>query len=112
MENRPATLLSRFRDTNHIGLVSIGWFLGLILAALFIPPPDFGARHGSAFVKVLLGVLGIWFLYTVVAVPLYFYRAWRRLPTVPNKVAYATWLGFETFVVISLLSAIAYALGR
>ena len=112
METRPATLLSRFRHANHIGLVTVGWFIGLILAALFIPPPDFGARHGSAFVKVLLGVLGIWFLYTAIAVPLYFYRAWRRLPTIPDKGAYATWLGFETLVVVSLLATMVYALSR
>jgi apolipoprotein N-acyltransferase len=39
---------------------------------------------------------------TLVVVPLHFFRAWRRLGSVPNRREYAVWVGLETLFVAGL----------
>ncbi len=65
-------------------LISFG---GLILAA-----------QTWAVGAYLAAIAGIFAASTVVVIPLHFYRAWRRLRTVPNKRAYAFWVGPRDFV--------------
>lgn len=58
--------------------------LSLALAAL---------RFAQPYLKVIAVV---WAGASVTVVPLHFWRAWRRLSTVPNKYEYALWTGLET----------------
>jgi hypothetical protein len=51
---------------------------------------------------------GIFVVSTVVVIPLHFYRAWRRLRNVPNKRAYAFWVGLETLFAGGLMSAFEF----
>jgi general secretion pathway protein G len=55
----------------------------------------------------LLVLIIVWLLLTVVALGVYFCRAWTRLRTVPNKTAYATWLTFQTVCVLAAAVALA-----
>jgi general secretion pathway protein G len=55
----------------------------------------------------LLALIIAWLLLTAIALGVYFYRAWLRLPTVPNKAAYAAWLGFQ--IACTLAAAVMLA---
>jgi hypothetical protein len=44
----------------------------------------------------------VWVGATVVVVPLHFFRAWRRLGSVPNRREYALWVGLETLFAVGL----------
>jgi len=69
-----------------------GWFLILVGAAVILPPDS----RSSARKTVPFLVLTVtWLLLTVAVLGGYFYRAWLRLPTVPNKGAYIAWLSFQ-----------------
>lgn len=81
-----------------------------MLATLLLPPPDFGARHSSRLVLITLAVVALWALYTDIAVPLYYYRSWRRLRIASNKTEYALWLSFETLLGVGLLSVMIYVI--
>lgn len=97
MENsrRVQQIATNVKGSNHVGIATIGWVVGLIIAAMFMPRPDFGS-HPSLVIKGVFVIIAVWTAYTAVAVPLYLCRAWYRLRTVPNKTDYALWLGFET----------------
>lgn len=101
-------VVERVRSTNHVRVVAIGWVLGLVLAAVFLPPPDVGTRPASGVIKAVLAILTVWVIYTTAAVPLYFYRAWLRARTVPNKTEYILWLGFETLCALALTGGFIY----
>ena len=70
----------------HIeGVLWLVCLTSFLLAA--VAPP-----HSS-----LLVVLGLASGVAIVVVgPLHFFRAWKKLKTVPNKREYACWVGFET----------------
>ncbi|MGP8093130.1 MAG: hypothetical protein ACLP72_07370 [Candidatus Sulfotelmatobacter sp.] len=102
-------MVGRARGVNHVRVVVIGWALGLALAAVLLPSPDFGVRPASGVIKGLLAILAIWITYTAVAVPLYFYRALRKVRDVPNKTEYVLWLGFEILCAVALTGGIIYS---
>ena len=85
--------------------ISCGWLVILGGSAILLPSAD-SRRFASRTVPLLVLII-VWLLLTVVALGVYFYRAWMRLRTAPNKAAYATWLGFQT--VCALASAVALA---
>lgn len=61
--------------------------------------------------KILLIVLGIVALgATAVVIPLHFFRAWRRLGSVPNRREYAVWVGLETLFAVSLVAGLVFTL--
>jgi len=103
-------MVRRLKNVNHVRVVTIGWLLGLVLAAIFLPPPDLGLRPASGVVKSVLVFLAVWVTYTAVAVPLYLYRAWLRARVVPNKLEYMLWVGFETLCAVVFAGGIAYLL--
>ena len=109
MENsrRVQQVATNVKGSNHVGIATIGWVVGLIIAAMFTPRPDFGF-HPSLVIKVIFAIIVVWTAYTVVAVPLYLYRAWYRVRTVSNKTEYALWVGFETLCAIAVTSAIVW----
>ena len=86
----------------------MGWLLGLVVAAIFLPPPDLGLRPASGLIKGVLVFLAVWVTYTAVAVPLYLYRAWLKVKSVPNRIEYALWVGFETLCAVALTAGVAY----
>ncbi len=75
------------------GLVVPGGWLVILVAAAVILPPD--SRRFALKTVLLLALTVAWLLLTVVALGVHFYRAWLRLPTVPNKAAYTAWLSFQ-----------------
>ncbi len=85
--------------------ISCGWFVILVGSAVLLPSAD--SRRFALRTVPLLVVIIVWLLLTAVALGMYFYRAWMRLRTVPNKAAYATWLSFQT--VCALAAAVALA---
>ena len=60
----------------------------------------------TAVIGVYYGLLSI---FTIVAVAGYFNRAWRRAMTVPNRTAYAIWMGLESMAVAALLGILVCA---
>ena len=101
-------MVGRVKNANHVRVATIGWLLGLVLAAIFLPLPDLGIRPASGVVKGVLVVFAVWTVYTIVAVPLYLYRAWLRVKVVPNRIEYTLWVGFETLCALALTGGIAY----
>ncbi len=101
-------IVGRVKDANHALVVTVGWPLGLVLAAIFLPLGDLGIRPASALIKSVLAVLVVWTTYTAIAIPLSLYRAWLRIRIVPNRIEYALWVGFETFCALALGGGIAY----
>ena len=81
------------RVKNHLeGILWVTTFSSLLLAA---------QTSTKTYLMVIAGV----FMISTVVVPLHFYRAWRRLRTVPNQRAYAFWVGLETLFAGGLLVA-------
>ena len=76
--------------------IPCGWFVILVSAAIFLP-----SAEAIRFAPEILALVIAWLSLTAVALVLYFYRAWKRLPLVPNKGAYAAWLSFQTACVIT-----------
>jgi hypothetical protein len=59
-------------------------------------------------VKAIITVLYVLYVIaTPIALVNYFNRAWRRVPTVPNKSAYVIWMSLETFAGACLLGLLA-----
>jgi hypothetical protein len=56
----------------------------------------------------LMVIAGIFVASTVIVVPLHFFRASGRLRSVPNKRAYAFWVGLETLFAGSLIFAFVF----
>ncbi len=84
--------------------ISCGWLTILVGSAVLLPS---GSRGFALPTVPLLVLITVWLLLTAVALVVYFYRAWMRLRTVPNKAAYATWLSFETACALALAVALA-----
>jgi general secretion pathway protein G len=85
-----------------------GWLVILVGAAIILPP---NSRRFALETVPLLALTAAWLPLTLVALGVYFYRAWLRLPTVPNKAAYTSWLSFQiactlavAVMVVSLLA--------
>jgi general secretion pathway protein G len=77
-----------------------GWFVILGGAAIFVPSAQ-STRFALRIVP-LLALIIVWLSLTAVAVCFYFYRAWRRFPTVPNNAAYAVWFTFQIGCTLAL----------
>ena len=58
----------------------------------------------------LLAIAIVWIASTVTAIPLHFYREWRRWSEVPNRRQYAAWVGFETLATIVLIGVFVYSI--
>jgi len=86
--------------------IPCGWFVILVGAAIFLPSAD--SRRFALSTVPLLALIIVWLILTAVALGLYFYRAWQRLPSVPNKAAYAVWLSFETACALALVGTLVW----
>ncbi len=53
-------------------------------------------------------LMAILFLLSVVALFLYFYRAWKRVGAVSNKAAYIAWLSIESAFALAAVTGIVW----
>jgi general secretion pathway protein G len=84
--------------------IPAGWFVILVAAAILLTSAD--SERFELTIAALLVLIIIWLLLTAVALGTYFYRAWRRLPTVPNKAAYSLWLCFKTACTLAVAATL------
>jgi hypothetical protein len=80
-----------------------GWLVILGTVAAIIPHdlPDAVFRPFTLFIVVL-------FVLSIVAIFARFYKAWKRVVSVPNKAAYIVWLSFEPTVVVTAIAGIVW----
>src|SRR5450755_4321022 len=83
--------------------IPCGWFVILVSAAIFLP-----SAEAIRFAPEILALVIAWLSLTAVALVLYFYRAWKRLPLVQNKGVYAAWLSFQTACVITAVGLLIW----
>jgi hypothetical protein len=87
------------------------WVLRRIEAVLWLLAPFSLIVAAVTSSKLVLPICGVVFLLSIViVVPLHFYRAWRRLNTVPNRRQYAAWVGFESLATIALIALAIWGL--
>ena len=91
------------RRTRLISLESALWCLGLgglWMSAAFLPSLD--SRKPARLWAAWIGAIAV--VYILTGTFLYFYKAWRRVPAVPNRRQYVLWVGFETLAVLMFLA--------
>lgn len=81
-----------FRSIKWAIVIPGGWLVIVAGVAILLPPES---RRFALGTVSMLALIGAWLLLTAVALVVYLYRAWLRLPAVPSKVACAAWLGFQ-----------------
>ncbi|HZQ69096.1 MAG TPA: hypothetical protein VFA68_11310 [Terriglobales bacterium] len=82
-------------------LIWLVWLFVLIAAAIILPCVKWGESEPA---RVVLFVLTAgWLALTTTSLCVYFYRAWKRVGSVPNKVSYVSWLTFETACVLGII---------
>jgi len=89
-------LLRNVGTGKYMLFVVLAWAMFFLLAALVLPPIDSHLRPALSVYRGFLSVAVLLAVPTVIVAPAYVYRAWLRLPTVPNRTAYGLWLGFES----------------
>jgi len=86
----------------RLGLVVFcGWLVILASAALILPRTE---SRVIGFPIVALMIL--WFVLSVIALALYFYRKWRRAFSVPCDWVYIVWMSVETLFALVVLAGI------
>jgi hypothetical protein len=80
-----------------------GWPVILGTAAVILPRT---VSNAVAYPIILL--MAIWFLLSVVALVLYFFRAWKRVGAVSNKAAYIAWLSIESVFALAAVAGIVW----
>ena len=97
------TVVTRDGQMKKTVLLAAGWIIILSLAAFLLPPLDSRADPVPLLARgFIIATIGL-SAYTLVVTFGYFYRAWRRAGAVPNKVEYASWLGFQTVLFLVVL---------
>jgi hypothetical protein len=86
----------------HLGLVLLAWAVFFVLAAWALPPLDSHLQPTPLMYRGVLTLTILLALATVIVIPAYVYRSWLRLPTVPNRAAYALWVGLESLLLLAL----------
>jgi hypothetical protein len=79
--------------------------LGLPLLAALSPSSSQLALSSRLWLYVLAV---LWLTGLAIVIPLHFYRAWKRWPSVPNRQSYAMWVGFETLATLVLMALAVY----
>jgi len=86
----------------HLGFVLLAWAVFFLLAGWALPPLDSHLRPTPLVYWGVLTLTILLALSTVIVIPTYVYRAWLKLPTVPNKAAYGLWVGLESLLLLGL----------
>lgn len=82
--------------------------LVILIAAAEITFPPAESRIFSALAVPVLVLMLVWLLMSVVALGFYFYKGWRRVPLVPNKGMYITWMSFESLCALGILGGLVW----
>lgn len=80
-----------------------GWMVILGLAAIILPRTE-----SNAIAFSVLALMLTWFLLSVVALILYFYRAWRCVAVVPNKAVHVAWISIQTIFALAGVGGIVW----
>jgi len=88
--------------------VLLAWAVFFLLAAWVLPPLDSRLQPTPLVYRSVLTLTIILALATVTVIPAYVYRAWLRLPTVPNRMAYGLWVGLENLLLLALPVGLAF----
>jgi magnesium-transporting ATPase (P-type) len=88
----------------HLFFAFLGWAVFLMFAAWILPPLDSHLQPQPLTYWCIVAIAAILAIYTAIIVPAYFYKMWRRLPSVPNKASYGLWVGFESLTFIAILT--------
>ena len=91
-----------------LGRIALAWVVLLWTAALVLPQLGPHAQAHPIVKSVVAVLLTLLFIATPVALIRYFNQAWRRVDTVPNRVAYVTWLSLETIAGAGLIVLLGY----
>jgi hypothetical protein len=83
-----------------------GWLVILVSAAIILPPA--GSKVSSVGATPILVLMFLWLLLSVIALSVYFYRAWRRVGLVENKAAYVVWMSIETGFAVTVIAGLVW----
>src|ERR1700733_3935349 len=101
-------LAAKIGTGKHLGFVLLSWAVFFLLAAWVLPPLDSRLRPTPLVYWGVLTLTILLALPTVVVVPAYVCRSWRRLPTVSHRPAYGVWVGFETLLLLAVPIGLAF----
>jgi len=80
-------------------VVALGW---LVIFALIVLV---ASRIESSRFDLSVALLAFtWYLLSLVTLPFYYYRAWRRVVTIPNDWVHIAWTSVETLFVVVVLA--------
>lgn len=94
------------KPTRWGAVLFCGWVVILISAAVILPPID--SKMSSVAAIPILVLMFLWLLLSLVALSVYFYRAWNRVSLVDNKKPYVVWMSFETGFAVAALAGIVW----
>ncbi len=103
-----AFLAAKIGTGKHLGFVLLAWAVFFLLAAWVLPPLDSRLQPTPLVYRSVLSLTILLALATVIVIPAYVYRAWLRLPTVPNRTAYGLWVGFESLLLLAVPIGLAF----
>lgn len=89
-----------------------GWVIILVGVAIILPPIDSRSAPPAAVGATVAVLAVVWLILTLIAVGIYFYRAWKKAFRAPNKLSYVAWLAVETAFALLLLYGLIWALSR
>jgi len=93
-----------------LGSVAVCWAVLLVVACL--APVDSSGRPDTRVVHVFAVCLAVLVVATAYTVLVYLVAAWRKIPASEDRSAYVIWVGFETFLAVSAVAAVAYVVTR
>ena len=92
-----------------LGKIAFGWAIFLWCAGMVLPNLDSHTRAHPVVKAIIAVVYTVFLIGTPIALATYFNRAWRRVETVPNRIAYIIWMSLESIAGAGLLGILAYA---
>ena len=93
----------RARQIKWGPVIFCGWLVILGTAAVILPRT---VSNAVAYPVILL--MAVWFLLSVLALFFYFYRAWKRIGAVSNKVGYIAWLSIESAFALAAVAGVVW----
>ena len=95
--------LSKSSAEKHLLFAFLGWIVVSVFSLWFLPPLDSHAQPRPLTFWSIVTITAVVAIYTAISVAAYFYQSWRRFPTVPNRISYGLWMGFESLVFLAIL---------
>jgi hypothetical protein len=92
-----------------LGRIALAWGIFLWCVAMVLPNLDLHTRAHPVVKAIIVVVYTLYPIRTPIALATYFYGAWRRASTVPNRTAYVIWMSLESLAGAGLLAVLGYA---